>query len=296
MMSDYHIGSLEKGSLAQLASAESMSEGAESRPVFLQPKLWSKAVLSDKRAVSADTKIFTFKLDHSAQSIGLPVGQHLMIRLRDGASQEALIRAYTPISEGTDVAELHVLVKIYYDSPERKGGKMTQALDRLPIGSTAEFKGPVGKFEYIGKGLCTIGGKERRVRRFVMICAGSGITPIFQVLRAVMKDGDDPTTCVVLNGNRAEEDILCKEELDAIAAEDKMNKCKLLYTLSRPPPSWGGLKGRMDKALFEKEVGSPTKHAQTDTMVLVCGPESMERTVLQALESLGWKEEDIVFF
>ncbi|KAK3390465.1 hypothetical protein B0H63DRAFT_538702 [Podospora didyma] len=293
MMPKYHIGTLDARSLALLAATEPVAESSEPRPVFLQPKTWSKAILTEKTRVSSDTKIFTFTLDHEAQTIGLPVGQHLMMRVRDPGSQMAIIRAYTPISEGTDAGKLRVLVKIYYDTPKIKGGKMTQALDSLPMGQFVEFKGPIGKFEYLGKGLCTVNAKERRVRRLIMVCAGSGITPIFQVLRAVMTDESDPTSCVVIDGNRVQEDILCKPELDAMAARCK-DKCRLLYTLSRPDASWKGLKGRMDKALFEREVGAPP--ASNDTMVLICGPEPMEKAVHQVFTSLGWKDENILFF
>jgi nitrate reductase (NAD(P)H) len=293
MMPEYHIGSLDEKSLALLGDAEASPEGAEPRAVFLQSKAWSKATLSEKKKISSDTKIFSFSLDHSSQTIGLPIGQHLMMRLRDPKSGEAIIRAYTPISEGTEQGTLHVLIKIYYDTPEHRGGKMTQALDSIPIGDCVDFKGPVGKFEYLSKGLCTIGGKERRVKRFIMVCGGSGITPIFQVLRAVMKDRDDPTRCTVLDGNRVEEDILCREELDAMAELNK-ERCDLLYTLSRPEASWTGNKGRMDKALFERKVGAPPE--DRSSLVLICGPESMEKSARNIFGELGWKDEDLLFF
>lgn len=250
-------------------------------------------MLEEKRKISADTKIFSFRLDHDAQLVGLPVGQHLMLRLRDPATREAVIRAYTPISEGTERGRLHVLVKIYYDSADRKGGRMTQALDSIPLGHFVEFKGPVGKFEYLGRGRCSIGGKERRVRTFVMVCAGSGITPIFQVLRAVMKDDEDETRCSVLDGNRVEEDILCREELDDLAAKNK-EKCELVYTLTRPGPGWKGLKGRMDRSLFESKVGPPPEDGQA--LVLICGPETMEKSVQDIFTGMGWKDEDLLFF
>lgn len=296
-MPDYHIGTLDERSLALLKSAdEDISGGQNSpRPVFLQPKAWSKAFLSAKKTVSADTKIFTFTLDHLTQTVGLPVGQHLMMRLRDLASQESIIRAYTPISEGTGTGEMHVLVKIYYDAPDglTKGGKMTQALDRLPIGEAVEFKGPVGKFEYLGRGVCTIGGKERKAKQFVMVCAGSGITPIYQVLRAVVNDAQDETACLVIDGNRTEEDILCREELEGMEQRGA-GRCKLLHTLSKPSPRWTGLKGRMDRTLFEREVGRPSE--ERNTLVLVCGPEGMESAVRKDFREMGWDEEDLVFF
>ncbi|KAI5926711.1 nitrate reductase [Camillea tinctor] len=295
MMVDYHIGSLDRASLDALANCGNDAvEGTEPREIFLQSKAWTKAILSAKKKVSADTKIFTFTLEHAEQLIGLPVGQHLMIRLRDPVTREAIIRAYTPISKGTDRGKLDVLIKIYHDTPERKGGRMTRALDSIPVGHFVDFKGPVGKFEYLGRGLCAISGQRRIVKRFIMVCAGSGITPIFQVLRAVMADPEDPTTCLVLDGNRAEEDILCKQELDQMVKGNE-RRCRLLYALSRPGPSWTGLTGRMGPALFEKEVG-PRSSAGREELVLICGPAALEESVRDIFTGMGWKDDDLLFF
>lgn len=169
---------------------------------------------------------------------------------------------------------------------------MTQALDSLPLGHWVDFKGPVGKFEYLGKGRCSIGGCERRVRRFVMVCAGSGITPVFPVPRAVMKDRDDPTACLLLDGNRGE-DILCRMDLEASAARDAA-RCELVFALSRPGSDWKGVKGRMNKALFQKRVGGPP--TGRDTLVLVCGPAALERRVPGIFTAMGWSDVDFFFF
>ncbi|KAH9888184.1 hypothetical protein F4778DRAFT_410797 [Xylariomycetidae sp. FL2044] len=302
MMVDYHIGTLDKASAAILAQGNETHPAADgtaitARGVFLEPKVWTKAILSSKTKISADTKIFTFDLEHPDQTVGLPVGQHLMVRLRDPATREAIIRAYTPISEGTERGQLRVLVKIYRDSAERKGGRMTQALDSIPVGHFAEFKGPVGKFEYAGRGLCTISGRARRVSRLVMICAGSGITPIFQVLRAVLGDPDDPTCCLVLNGNRVEDDILCRADLDRLAAGNE-GRCRLLYALSRPTADWTGLRGRLGDDVLREEVGAwkPGPDGEADQMVLICGPETFEKSVHGLLAGMGWKDDDLLFF
>lgn len=301
MMPTYHIGTLDALSRKQLEAGGESSEPTttEPRPVFLHPKQWQKASLTAKTPVSSDTKIFTFTLDHAAQQIGLPTGQHLMMRLRDPATREAIIRAYTPFSDGaTARGTLDVLIKIYRASGDGslRGGAMTQALDAIPLGHSVEFKGPVGKFEYLGRGQCTIGGRERRVRRFVMVCAGSGITPIFAVLRAVMNDEEDMTFCTVLDGNRCENDILCKQELDELT-DGKENRCKIVHTLSRAGPEWKGGKGRMDRALFEREVGSPkSTEPGVVELVLVCGPEPMEKLVKETFTAMGWREQDLLFF
>lgn len=295
-MPDYHLGTLDEASRAALANGDAAEDESDpSRAVFLQSKTWSKAIIEQKNRVSTDSFIFVFKLDHENQHIGLPTGQHLMMRLRDPATREAIIRAYTPLSEATEQGKLRVLIKVYYDTPERKGGKMTQALDSLPLGHFVDFKGPVGKFEYLGRGQCSISGSLRSIQRFIMVCGGSGITPIFQVLRAVMKDTEDQTECLLLDGNRAEEDILCRTELDTMAKANKY-KYQLLHTLSRPGPEWKGRKGRIDKSLFTNEVGPPRNPGAGDEIVLICGPEPMEKTVKEVFTEMGWKENDLLFF
>lgn len=293
MMPEYHIGTLDEASRRLLNESEVKPESSEPRPVFLDPRSWSKAILHSKKIISWDTRLYTYKLEHEDQVLGLPTGQHLMIRVRDPVSREATIRSYTPVSQATERGYMDVLVKVYFDEKEKKGGKMTQALDALPIGHSVDFKGPIGKFEYLGGGRCAINFVERTVKRFVMICGGSGITPIYQVLRAVMQDHSDPTRCLVLDGNRLLEDILCKADLDRFAMDNE-KKCKLLYTLTQGPENWEGLRGRIAKPLLEEHVGAglPNK----ETLVLVCGPESMEKSVHLALKELGWQDEDLLFF
>jgi nitrate reductase (NAD(P)H) len=291
MMPDYHIGSLDEKARKVLMEGEThITQSNEPRPTFLDSRMWNKAVLHEKAVISWDSRVFTFKLEHEEQTLGLPTGQHLMMRVRDPVTREAIIRSYTPISEQSEKGFVHVLVKVYFDTKERKGGKMTKAMDALPVGHSIDFKGPIGKFEYLGKGKCTVQGKERLIKRFFMISGGSGVTPIFQVFRAVMRDKEDPTICTVLNGNRLVEDILCREDLDQFA-KDNEDRCKLLYTLTQAPEDWTGLKGRIAGPLLEEHVPM-----QEDSMVLVCGPEALEKSVHALLNKQGWEDKDLLFF
>jgi len=291
MMVDYHIGTLdEAGRTALLAGDVEAAAGDEPREHFLQSRAWTKAVLHGKKIVSWDTRIFTFKLEHEEQKLGLPVGQHLMVRLHDPVTREAIIRSYTPISEITDKGYMEMLVKIYFATGSAAGGKMSSAMDALPIGHFIEMKGPIGKFEYKGKGLCLIQGKERRVKTFVMICGGSGITPIYQVFRAVMRDSEDDTRCTILDGNRLFEDILCKEELDALS-DGNDAKCKILHTLTKATDQWTGLRGRITGKLVEEHCVR-----DKDSLVLICGPEALEKAMRISLLGQGWHEDQLMFF
>lgn len=291
MMPDYHIGSLDDAARTALTAGNSENPASEEpREVFLQSKYWNKLVLHGKKTVSWDTRIFTFKLDHPEQRLGLPVGQHLMVRLQDPATRETIIRSYTPISEINDQGYMEMLVKVYFAANGSPGGKMSMAIDSIPIGHFIEMKGPIGKFEYKGRGICAVSGKERVIKSFIMICGGSGITPIYQVFRAVMRDSEDNTHCTVLDGNRLLEDILCKDELDALA-EGNDNKCKILHTLTKAPEQWSGLRGRITGKLVAEHC-TPDK----DTLVLICGPEALEKAMHIALLEQGWQDDQLMFF
>jgi len=292
MMPEYHIGTLDDAAKAALlldGDVETSTTG-EPRPNFLQPKFWGKAILHGKKSVSWDTRIFTYKLEHPEQGLGLPIGQHLMVRLKDPVTREAIIRSYTPISEISDKGFMDMLVKVYFATDGSKGGKMSMAMDALPIGHFIEMKGPIGKFEYCGNGRCLIQGKERIVKQFVMICGGSGITPIYQVFRAVMQNAEDKTNCIIIDGNRLFEDILCKPELDALS-EGNDHRCKILHTLTKATDDWKGLRGRITGKLVDEHV-RPDK----ETLILVCGPETMEKSMHVALREQGWADDQLMFF
>lgn len=291
MMSAYHVGTIDKSALEALRNESAQQPDQKIGDVFLQSKYWMKAELCKKRTVSHDSRIFTFALEHPEQRLGLPTGQHLMLKVPDPSSVDgSILRAYTPISETDSLGTLELLIKIYFKTENNEGGKMTTALDNLNIGSLVDIKGPIGKFTYLGRGRVSLNGKERSVRSFRMICGGSGITPIFQVLRAVMQDPKDTTTCVLLDGNKCEEDILCKEDLDSFVAHDGA-KCSIIHTLTDATSSWTGLRGRISKQHLEEHM-----LPSTESLVLICGPEAMEKSVGHVLLELGWDKSDIVFF
>ncbi len=290
MMPKYHIGTLDETARLALKEDSGGSNDVATRPTFLDSRQWLSAELHSKKTVSWDTRIFRFKLARDDQTFGLPVGKHVMIRLQDPTTKETIIRSYTPLSAINQQGYVDILIKVYLATKEKPGGRMTQVLDTWPISGTIDFKGPIGKFEYIEPGLCSINGAKKTVTKFIMICGGSGITPIFQVLRAAMQNPEDSTRCVVLYGNRLLEDILCKEQLDDFA-DTCPERCQILHTLTQAPSQWTGLKGRISTPLLQE-------HAIRDenTMVLICGPEAMEKSAHKILLEIGWKEDELVFF
>jgi len=208
----------------------------------------------------------------------------VLLKLRDPVRRATVVRAYTPVSWPDEPGFCDVLVKAYTT------GLMASALDTLPLGHAVEFKGPLGNFQYRGAGVCAFKGTPRRVTALNMVCGGSGITPIYQVVSAVLRNEADTTQCMVLYGNRGEDDILFREQLVAFEREHG-ERCRVVHTLSRAGPNWKGLRGRVGEELLRRYCG-----VEEGSMMLVCGPEAMERSVGRVLKGMGWRDEDVIFF
>jgi cytochrome-b5 reductase len=177
-----------------------------------------------------------------------------------------------------------------------EGGKMSQHLDSLKIGDTIDMKGPKGHLTYFTKGKFTVKLmrkplEERNATHFGMIAGGTGITPMLQVLYAIFRDEktkDSSTTASLLFANQAEEDILVRNELEALAKEFP-DRFKLNYTLDRPSEGWKGSTGFINKEMIEKHV---LKNGSVDgTQVLMCGPPPMLKfACIPNLQELGLDE------
>lgn len=78
------------------------------------------------------------------------------------------------------------------------------------------------------------------VRRFGMIAGGTGITPMLQIIRAIQRGraSGDKTEVDLIFANVNKEDILLKEDLDELVAQDK--GIRVYHVLNNPPEKWDG--------------------------------------------------------
>ncbi|KZT30292.1 hypothetical protein NEOLEDRAFT_1127249 [Neolentinus lepideus HHB14362 ss-1] len=290
-LAEYHIGTL--------VSEDKLSTVTEPDNIggdFLDKKKWKSVQLTEILRLNHDSWIYRFSLPTESQPLGLPVGQHVFVRLKRKDTAELVQRAYTPVSWHGAIGAVDFLIKIYYPSPEYPaGGKMTVGFHQLAVGDTVELKGPLGSFEWKGNGTAMWKGVEKRVNKLGLICGGSGITPILQVLRRVLHDNTDHTTELwLISANKTEADILCREELDALHAMHGQHRFHLHYTLGTVPSQWKYGVGRINEAMISQHMPGPSD----DGLILVCGPEQMiSHAVKPALRSLGWDvEQSLVIF
>lgn len=98
------------------------------------------------------------------------------------------------------------------------------------MGQSIRLRGPKGAFVYT----------PNMVRHFGMVAGGTGITPMLQVIRAIVRGraSGDKTEVDLIFANVTPQDILLKDDLDAIAKED--SRIRVHYVLDKPPKDWTG--------------------------------------------------------
>ena len=168
------------------------------------------------------------------------------------------------------------------------------------------------------------------VRHFGMIAGGTGITPMLQIIRAIVRGrprngGKDTTQVDLIFANVNLEDILLKDDLDKLAAED--DGFRMYYVLNNPPEKWDGgvgfctpdmikvnlsfsfplflrLSFYFSPSVREKDVSKAAKAnnpllqpPQThlpppaqDIKILICGPPPMVSAMKKATEGLGYEK------
>ncbi|KAG8718163.1 hypothetical protein FRC08_005817 [Ceratobasidium sp. 394] len=283
-MAAFHIGTLLKG--ADDAKPDTTDDN-EISSTFLHKTKWKEVKLKNITPISPDTSIFRFALQTPDQPLGLPVGQHVFVRLKRKDTGEVVQRAYTPVSREREVGYIDLLIKMYLPTDQYpQGGKMSVGFHQLVVDDTVELKGPLGSFIWEGNGVALWRGVEHKIKHLGLICAGSGITPILQVLRSVLEDPNDNETVLwLLDSNRTEQDILCRDELLTFA--ERKGRMKAHFTLSKSPAKgWTFSTGRINDEMMRAHLPPAD---QADTLILICGPDALiKQTVKPGLERLGW--------
>ncbi|KAH9874170.1 NADH-cytochrome b5 reductase [Plenodomus lingam] len=224
--------------------------------------------LKEKIVLTHNTAVYRFGLPRPTDVLGLPIGQHISLEAHIEGNEKPTVRSYTPTTSDNDKGHFDLLIKSY------PTGNISKYVANLKIGDKMRVRGPKGAMVYT----------PNMVRRFGMIAGGTGITPMLQVIKAILRGraSGDRTEVDLLFANVNAEDILLKDELDALAAQD--DKFRVHYVLNNPPPGWTGATGFVTQDLIEEKLPAPAP----DVKILICGPPPMVKAMKGATEALGF--------
>ncbi|KAI9194910.1 hypothetical protein LWI28_010089 [Acer negundo] len=232
----------------------------------LDPESFKEFKLVKRVQLSHNVAKFTFALPTPTSILGLPIGQHMSCRGNDSLGEE-VIKAYTPTTLDSDIGYFELVIKMY---PQ---GRMSHHFRQLREGDYLAVKGPKGRFKY----------QPGQVRAFGMLAGGTGITPMFQVARAILENPDDKTDIHLVYANVTFEDILLKEEMDNLAASFP-SRFKVYYVLNQSPEGWEGGIGFVSKEMIQTHCPAPAP----DIKILRCGPPPMNKAMAAHLNDLGY--------
>ncbi|CAR28218.1 hypothetical protein ZYGR_0N07100 [Zygosaccharomyces rouxii] len=237
---------------------------------ILKKDEFQKFTLILKTSLSHNTAVYRFGLPGAEDVLGLPIGQHISIR--GVINGKEIVRSYTPTSLDTDAQGFfELLIKSY---PQ---GNISKMFGELEIGDKIEVRGPKGFYEYAPNVFNHIG----------MVAGGTGISPMYQIIKAIASDPSDKTKVSLIYGNQNEEDILLKAELDTIVAS-RPDQFKVFYLLDNPPKEgWNGGAGYVTQDIMKTHLPNPKGDG---TQLLVCGPPGLVSAVKRSAVALGYEK------
>jgi ring-1,2-phenylacetyl-CoA epoxidase subunit PaaE len=203
-------------------------------------------------------------------------GQHLTVRLPDGDVRRSYSLYSTP-AELTDSGLLRIGVK------EIPGGAFSSfAVGALRAGDTVDMLPPLGNF--------TTAFDPERVRRYVAVAAGSGITPVLSLIATGLAV-EPASSFTLVYGNRHARGVMFAEEI-ADLKDRYPTRLQVLHVLSREPGDAPLLSGRIDADRMERLLDTLIPGEKVDEWFL-CGPWGMVDDVRTVLLRRGVPAETV---
>ncbi|MCB9048129.1 MAG: phenylacetate-CoA oxygenase/reductase subunit PaaK [Lewinellaceae bacterium] len=203
-------------------------------------------------------------------------GQHLTLKTElDG---EEVRRSYSICASPYDDV-LRVAIK------KLDGGRFsTFANEKLQAGDTLEVMTPMGRF--------FTELNPANAKLYVAFAAGSGITPILSIMKAVLQ-AEPKSEFTLFYGNRRTDTIIFHEEIEGLKNE-YMGRLSVHHILSRELQGSELFSGRIDAEKCSAFCSKLIDPKEVDEYFL-CGPESMIHDIRDTLTEMGVDKGKIHF-
>lgn len=147
---------------------------------------------------------------------------------------------------------------------------------QLQIGDSLQVMAPMGNFKFQPN--------SSAKQHYILVGAGSGITPIISILKTILRE-EPLSTVTLFYGNKGMNEIIFREELEALKNKylDRMN---LVHIFSRENIGVPLLKGRIDAARIPLLLQAFVNN-QTIDGAYICGPQEMILAVKDELIAFG---------
>lgn len=224
-----------------------------------------------------DAVILSLEIPTTLQSdFSYKQGQYLTFKtLING---EEIRRSYSLCSSPYDKNDFRVAVK------EVPSGKFSTFINRnLKIGDSLETMPPQGNF--FTELLAT------NQKKYVAFAAGSGITPVFSILKSVLL-AEPKSSFTLVYANRNKENVILKSELEELQ-KAYTNRFTLIHVFSADSTEDPILKGRITASNLPELIKKYNLISADE--YFVCGPEELIMAVSNYLIDSGKTKSQVHF-
>ena len=211
--------------------------------------------------------------DPAGQTLPSQPGQFLTLLVPCGPGGKKERRAYSLSSTPHEAPRLSVTVK------RVTGGLVSNyLLDNVRVGQQLEVMAPLGNFGLVPH--------PQAARSLVLVGAGSGITPLMSILKAVLRT-EASSRVLLVYGNRNEESVIFQTQLKELEASSN-GRLVVEHVYSQPLHPGGAHQhtGRLNRTTLLRILEQRHDAPATQASYYLCGPEGMMAEARAALDLL----------
>lgn len=271
------VGGASRVTKARLNAFETASPRAETvDPIGDVAREWHPGaidlVVTEIRTASKTAKTVRFEKVGGGKLPPFYAGQFISLAFTiDG---KTVCRPYSISSAPFEARQEKAFVEITVRRSKGDGFIADYINDSLKVGDRVRGSMGLGQFYY---------EPLRDAKHVVALAGGVGITP-FAAMAKEIAHGTLDFDLTILYGSVSSDDIILKEELEALAGE----KVHVVNVLSGDEPDWKGEKGFLTAELIRK-------YSAPDTTYFICGPQVMYKFLRSEIKKLNVPQRRVRF-
>jgi len=208
---------------------------------FLPAKITNIKKLTEK---ASEITLFTIN------QLPYKAGQY--INLKVFISGEPQIRSYSICSAQHEGSEIKIGVKAI-----EKGVVSNYLVYKAKVDDVIEIEEPMGNFIL----------PENNMQPLFLIAGGSGITPLFSIIKTQLKNGNEHITLIYANSN--ENEVMFKNEINELVAQYPVRFTKI------DALSMGSTQNNIGRITKENLAQAIKLNKKENSLFMLCGPNSL---------------------
>lgn len=226
------------------------------------------------RPLTSDSVAIAFTVpDELAPAYAFIPGQYLTLRTElDG---EDIRRSYSISSHRESLLEVGI--------KRVEGGLFSTYAQELKAGDRLQVMTPQGRFT------APVG----ETKRYLLVAAGSGITPCLSIARSVLMDESDSEVCL-LYGNRTTASVMFRDDIHGLK-DEHIDRFMLMHVMSGERQDAECLNGRIDGEKLQRLCQQGLIDVTTFDDIYLCGPQEMIDSATEVLLIAGVNKQHIHF-